>query len=251
MLPESGALWAVALLAAALVGFSKTGIPGVGILAVALFANVFDTRQSVGLVLPLLILGDAVAVVLYRRHARFGLLARLLPWALGGLVLGHAALGHLDTGQTQALIGALLVLMVALHLLRRWWLRRNPAAEDRLPQTLLFAATMGILAGFTTMVANAAGPVMVLFLLAAGLPKLEFVGTGAWFFALVNLVKVPFLVNLGLIGWDSLEVNAWLAPAVLVGATAGRWLLPRVSQSWFENLALVLSLAAGLRLLLS
>ena len=107
-----------------------------------------------------------------------------------------------------------------------------------------------MLAGFTTLVANAAGPLMAIYLLAMRLPKMAFIGTAAVFFLLLNLFKVPFMVGLGLITVDSFSFNLALAPAVFTGALLGRWLLPRVSQAWFERLALALSAAAGLKLLL-
>jgi uncharacterized membrane protein YfcA len=109
---------------------------------------------------------------------------------------------------------------------------------------------MGILAGFTTMVANAAGPSMVLYLLAAGLPKMEFMGTGAWFFFIVNCFKVPFLANLGLINPHSLPLDLVLGPAAVVGAFIGRAILPKIKQIVFENLALALTVVAGIKLLL-
>ena len=109
---------------------------------------------------------------------------------------------------------------------------------------------MGILAGFTTLIANAAGPLMAIYLLAMRLPKMEFVGTGAVFFMILNWFKVPFMVNLGLIDTGSVRFDLLLAPAVVLGAFAGRALLPRVNQRLFENLALALSAIAGARMLL-
>ena len=113
-----------------------------------------------------------------------------------------------------------------------------------------FAPLIGMLAGFTTLVANAAGPLMVIYLLAMRLPKMEFVGTGAVFFMLLNLFKVPFMVDLGLITTQSFGFNLALAPAVLLGALAGRWLLVRVNQNLFEQLVLLLSAIGGILLIL-
>jgi uncharacterized membrane protein YfcA len=106
-----------------------------------------------------------------------------------------------------------------------------------------------VLAGFTTLVANAAGPLMAIYLLAMRLPKMEFVGTGAVFFMLLNLFKVPFMVNLDLINAQSVRLNLWLAPAVLIGGLVGRKILVKIDQRLFENLALILSALAGLKLL--
>ena len=112
------------------------------------------------------------------------------------------------------------------------------------------AAGVGILAGFTTLVANAAGPLMSIYLIAMRLPKMEYVGTAAVFFMLLNLFKVPFMADLGLITFASFTFNLYLLPAVLAGALIGRWLLRRIDQGLFENLVLALSAIAGILLLL-
>jgi uncharacterized membrane protein YfcA len=112
-----------------------------------------------------------------------------------------------------------------------------------------FPPTIGVLAGFTTLVANAAGPLMVVYLLAMRLPKLDWVGTSAVYFLILNLFKVPFMVELGLINRTSFALNLWLAPIVLAGAYFGRKLVTKIDQRSFENLALGLSLLAGLKLL--
>jgi len=106
-----------------------------------------------------------------------------------------------------------------------------------------------VLAGFTTLVANAAGPLMTVYMLARRLPKMDFVGTGAVFFLLLNFFKVPFMVHLGLINQSSFSFNLMLAPIVVAGAFLGQKLVASIDQRTFENLALVLSTAAGLKLL--
>ncbi|PTX90820.1 sulfite exporter TauE/SafE family protein [Opitutus sp. ER46] len=236
--------WAVAILAAVLVGLSKTGISGLGMLSVVLFAQILPAKQATGLVLPLLCFGDLVAVASYRRHATWHLLWRLFPWTALGVVIGYLALGRINEQQTRWLIGGIVLALVGLHLVRR---RRQGGEEAE--HGAWFAPTIGILAGFTTLVANAAGPLMVIYLLAMRLPKLEFMGTGAVFFMLLNLFKVPFMVHLGLINSASFGINLLLAPAVFGGAWVGRKLLHRINQRVFENLALFLSAAAALELM--
>jgi uncharacterized protein len=245
--------WILAAFAAAIVGLSKTGVPGIGMLFVAIFANLMPTKQASGFVLPLLIFGDLVAVLSYRRHTEWSHLRRLFLWTGAGVVLGALAMNHIDNRQAQLLVGGIIVTLVAVHL----WRKRPASASDSDRRSQVsnfnlswFAPTIGILAGFTTLIANAAGPLMAIYLLAMRLPKMAFVGTSAVFFLLLNLFKVPFMVGLGLITTDSFKFNLLLAPAVLGGALLGRWILPRVSQAWFERLALALSAAAGLKLLL-
>lgn len=237
--------WALAVLAALIVGLSKTGVPGIGVLFVAIFANLMPTRQASGFVLPLLLCGDIVAVFTYRQHSEWKHLWRLFPWTAAGVGLGALALGRLDNRQAQLLVGGIILALVTLHLVRKL----GPEADELSTPGPVLAPTVGVLAGFTTLIANAAGPLMAIYLLAMRLPKMAFVGTGAVFFLLLNLFKVPFMVGLGLITFESLRFNLWLAPAVLAGAWLGRRVLPRVSQIWFERLALFFSAAAGLKLL--
>jgi hypothetical protein len=165
-----------------------------------------------------------------------------------GVVAGYFALGRLDDALVRRLIGGILLAMVGLHC---WRQRQTDELSAQLPHTWWFAALTGILAGFTTMVANAAGPVMGLYLLAIGLPKLAFIGTGAWFFMLVNAAKVPFSLALRLITPQSLLMDALLVLPMVPGALLGPVLLRRLNQRAFEWMVLALTVVAALRLLLS
>ena len=176
--------WGLLFLGALVVGLAKTGIPGVSILFVGLLANAMPARQSTGVILPLLILGDVFGVLLYRRHTEWRHLWKLFPWTMAGVVIGWLALGHIDDGQTRRLLGAILAVMLTLHYRRKF----RPAPADTLVAhaPLWVAAGTGLLAGFTTLVANAAGSVMTIYLLAMRLPKMGFLGTNAVFFLLLN-----------------------------------------------------------------
>ena len=237
--------WALAALGALAIGLAKTGINGIGMLAVVIFAYLLPARQASGVVLPMLVLADFVAVGSYRRHAQWRHLWRLIPWTAAGIVMGYFALGRIDDHQAKVLIGMIILSMLAMHL----WRRRRPGAVDA-EHAIWFAPMLGVLAGFTTLVANAAGPLMAIYLLAMRLPKMEYMGTGAVFFLLMNWFKVPFMVNLGLINAASFSLNLWLAPVVFAGAWLGKKILVKMNQRLFENVALGLSAAAGLKLLL-
>ena len=252
--------WCVLHVAAALMGVSKTGIPGVAILGVALFASVFDdARQATGLVLPLLIAGDVLAVAMWRRHVCWSYFQRLFPWAAAGVVAGYFALRCISGNEAKVVTGGIVMVLTLLHILRRSQERSKARREAGADETVddakryipaWFAPLIGTLAGFTTLVANAAGPLATIFFLSARLPKKEFVGTGAMFFMILNGFKLPFMMHLGLVHVESLRANALLLPAVLGGAFAGRLLLARIGQAVFEKLTLVLSLLAGLKLAL-
>ena len=239
------------MLGSLLVGLSKTGIAGLGIFTVAIFASVLPARESTGVLLLLLICGDLIAVPLYRRHAVWSHLWKLCPWVSAGVLLGFFAMGHLQGDKSfQRLIGAILLGMVAVHVWRQRQFANDPERTDAgIPHRLGFAALMGTMAGFTTMVANAAGPVMILYMLSMELPKMEFMGTGAWFFLAVNLFRVPFSYRLELIRAASLTLDLKLAPLVVVGAMLGRLLLGRINQRLFEVLALALTALAAVRML--
>ena len=239
--------WTLLSLGALVTGLSKTGVAGLGVLAVALFANALPARASTGALLPLLLCADVFGVAFFRKHANWPLLLKLFPWVIVGVLTGYFALGRISNDQVQRLIGGILLAMVGLH----FWCQRQPgSAPAALPHAWWFSALTGILAGFTTMVANAAGPVMVLYLLAVGLPKLAFVGTGAWFYLLVNAFKVPFSMQLGLITRDSLVVDAILIVPMLPGALLGPLILHRLNQRAFEAMALILTVIAAVRLVL-
>ncbi|MCB0136587.1 MAG: sulfite exporter TauE/SafE family protein, partial [Caldilineaceae bacterium] len=241
--------WALAALGAYLVGISKTGIAGLGVFSVALFASALPARESTGIVLIILIAADIVAVITYRRQASWPHLLRLFPWAAVGIFIGFLVMGRIDAQTTQRLIGAILVTIVVVHFWRRARTKALADLEAEAKPHPLLAAVTGVSAGFTTMVANAAGPIMVIYLLAMRLPKYIFMGTAAWYFFILNLFKVPFSYSLGLINANSLPISLALAPVAVAGALTGRVLIRHINQQVFEVLALVLTFVAGLRLL--
>lgn len=242
--------WAIAIVGALWIGISKTGIAGLGILAVALFAIIFPARLSTGIVLPILIVGDIVAVLYYRRTAVWAYLLRLIPWALLGVILGYLTLGRLDSLLVGKLIGGVLFIIT---LLQFWRMRSTGSVEhagEALQHNRWLAALVGILAGFFTMVSNASGPIMIIYLLAMGLPKMEFMGTSSWYYLLLNTAKLPFSYNLGLITPESLLFGLMMAPFVVIGGLVGYQILQRLNQRVFEQLALVLTLVAVVRLII-
>ncbi len=219
------------------------------------------TKESTAAVLLLLITGDIIAVARFRRHADWGLLIRLLPSVLPGVALGALFMSAVDDVTLRRFIGSFLLASVALSLLLRWRGRDQRATAtggaskapigpaQTGPPRALASIGAGTAAGFTTMTANAAAPVMTLYLLAARVDKRAFVGTNAWFFLLVNLSKTPFSAALGLFPASTLRLTVVLVPFVLIGTWLGSRLTHRLSQQQFEAVALAAS-AVGAVLLL-
>ena len=237
--------WILAVVAAVGVGIGKAGLSGMSMFHVLVFAFLFGARASTGVVLPLLLVGDVAAVRTFHEHARWDYVRRMLPPACLGVVLAAWFMRDLDETLYRPVIGWVTLILSILQFVRMY----RPDWFGNVPHTRWFAWTMGILAGAATMLANAAGPVSAIYLIAVGLPKMEFVGTSAWFFFIINLFKVPFSVALGLIRGQTLMLNLILAPAVLVGVLTGRWLLERIPQRLFEHMLLAFAVLAALRLI--
>jgi uncharacterized membrane protein YfcA len=239
------AQWLLATAAAACLGIAKAGLPGMSLLHVVVFAFLFGARTSTGIVLPMLLVGDVCAVTAYHQHARWKYVWRMLPPACVGVIVGALLMRHISNDAFRPVIGWIILGLTGLQIVRML----RPRSFEQVPHTRWFAWTIGLIAGITTMLANAAGSVIAVYCLALGLPKLEFVGTTAWFFFIINAFKVPFSLGLGLIGRQTLLLNVLLAPVVIAGVLGGRWLVHRISQRVFDRLLLAFAAVAALRLI--
>jgi uncharacterized protein len=228
--------WILAAATGFLVGVAKTGVPGLGIVVVPLMVlAVGDSRLSAGWLLPMLCTADLYAVIAWRRHAAAKKLFSLTPWVLVGIAGGAVALS-LHEHTLRIVVGTIVLVMLAAYVVRRHFPNALGAGGH--------AAPYGVTAGFATTVANAAGPVMNLYLLSKNLKREEFIATGAWFFFIINLTKVPIYTFHGLIGARSLAFDAALIPIILLGAATGRWLVSRMSDRVFEVLVVALTTAS-------
>ena len=218
--------WLLGAGAAFFVGVAKTGVPGLGILVIPMMViAVGDARHSAGWLLPVLCMADVFAVWYWGRHAAASRLFALAPWVVAGMIGGFFALS-LHERQIRVIVGIIVSIMLAVYL----WRRMKATTE-----VAVAPAPYGIAAGFATTVANAAGPIMNLYLLSKRLPKEEFVATGAWFFFMINLAKIPLYAWHGLFTRPSLIFDAFMFPPVLAGALAGRWLIHRIPPRLFES----------------
>jgi len=237
--------WIIVALCATMVGITKTGIPGMGILVVPLMASVLPTRSSVGVLLGILILADLFAASYHRHNARWRHILLLLPPAFAGIVAGYFGLKVVDDKLLKPIIGGIVLVMLGIN----YWRTRTKGKDAQIPTQWWFAAGLGFMAGVTTMMANAAGPIMIIYLLAMKLPKIEFVGTGAWVFFVINWLKVPFSAKLNLMTAASIKLNLMMLPFIAVGAVIGIFFLKRIPQKAFTAVVQILATAAALKLL--
>ncbi|MCM8550689.1 sulfite exporter TauE/SafE family protein [Streptomyces sp. STCH 565 A] len=261
----TGWQFAALAFAALLVGFSKTAVSGANTVSLAIFAAVLPARASTGILLPVLIAGDVLAVLTYRRHAHWPTLWRLFPAVAVGVVVGTLFLVWADDAIVRTSIGVILLFMAGVTVWRRRRDAANAAADSDAADSdaagrpdgsasragRVKARSYGVLGGFTTMVANAGGPVMSMYLLSAGFRKLGFLGTSAFFFLIVNVSKLPFSAGLGLIDGRSLLLDAVLVVFVVPGALLGKWAVTRINQRLFERLVIAATIVGGLQLLLA
>lgn len=237
--------WLLAVVGALGLGIGKAGLAGMSLFHVLIFAFLFGARDSTGIVLPMLLMGDVGAVRLFHQHARWDHVRRMLPPACIGVVVGALLMRRISDAAFKPTIGWIILALTILQVIRM----SRPDWFGTIPHARWFAWAMGLLAGATTMLANAAGPVFAIYLLALALPKFEFVGTSAWFFLIINAFKVPFSVALGLIHGQTLLLNVVLFPAIVAGLLGGRWIVRHVPQRVFDALLLTFAGVAALRLI--
>ena len=241
----TAAEWGLAIVAAAGIGIGKSGLAGMSLVHVLIFAFLFGARESTGVVLPMLLIGDVCAVSIFHQHARWDYVRRMLPPACVGVVIAAVIMRSLSEAVYKPIIGITILTLTTLQVVRLY----KPQWFGRVPHSRWFAWTIGLIAGGATMLANAAGPIFTIYCLAVALPKFELVGTSAWFFFIINAFKVPFSIALGLIHGETLALNAMLSPAILAGIFAGRWLTTNIPQRLFDGLLLAFAAVAALRLM--
>ena len=237
--------WVIVALCAMIIGVDKAGFPGCGILAIAVMASTFPARSSVGILLGILILADMFAVLYYRRNAQWSHLLHLFPAAFAGIVAGYFGLRFVNNEQLRPIIGVMILIMVAIN----YWRVRIEKDNTAVPSQWWFTVPIGFLAGIATIMANAAGPLMIIYLTAMRLGKVEFVGTAAVFFFIVNWIKVPFNVNLGLITAESVKLNLLMLPFIIIGAVGGIFFLKRIPLKGFRVVVQILVICGAIKLL--
>jgi uncharacterized membrane protein YfcA len=228
--------WILSFLAAFVIGLSKAGIKGIAIINVTFMAIAFEAKQSTGIVLPLLVFADVLAVIYYNRHTQWKYVAKFLPWMILGIVLG-SWIGMDLPEQTFKIAMAIIIFLVLAIIV--WWDQKK---VEKVPTHWAFASGVGTLAGFTTMVGNLAGPISNIYFLAMRLPKNHFIGTAAWLFLIINVFKLPFHIFF----WDTISeatllLDLKLIPAIILGFVLGIKLIKMIDEVFFRNMIMILT----------
>lgn len=228
-----------------LTGLSKAGLGGtLGFLITPMLALVMPLDKAVGLMLPILILGDMFTLAVYWRGWEVRFLGVLLLGAVIGVTLATLVLASFPLSTLRKLLGVLVLIFVAYRLFERRFLRMLTYRPRRWHGVLA-----GSLAGFASTLAHAGGPPISIYLLLQNLSPTIFIATSALFFAVLNWIKVPYYYFAGLFDFRLQLQFIWLIPLLPVGVWTGRRLITRMDKGVFEKVILALILVSGLLLL--
>ncbi len=238
------AAWTLALTAAMVIGLSKAGIKGIAIVNVTLMALAFEVKESTGIVVPLLVFGDIFAVIYYNRHANWLYIIRFLPWILVGIVIG-VLIGN-DLNEATFKISMAIIILTSVVMMY-WWDRRK---SQNVPTHWLFASIVGTIAGITTMIGNLGGAFSNIYFLAMRVPKNEFIGTAAWLFLIINIIKLPLHIFV----WETITLDTFifdlkLIPAIILGVFIGVKLVNLIKEDFYRKMILILTALGALLIL--
>lgn len=236
--------WVAIGFAVFLLGLSKSGIKGIGIILIVILAFVFGEKASTGVLLTMLICADILAVIYYNRHAQWDIIKKLIPWMIVGVLIGVWVGNDISAVVFKKLMAVIIIISVAIM----FYLERRKSTN--VPTNKLFSSSMGFLAGFTTMIGNLAGPVSNIYFLTMRFPKNEFIGTAAWLFFIINIFKLPFHIFIWkTVTTETLVLNSVLIPAVFIGFFVGAYIVKLVSNVNYRRFILIVTAIGGIIML--
>ena len=226
-------------------GISKAGLKGFGVLMIAVMAVIFGAKASTGILVPMLIAGDIMAVIYYNRHAKWIYVFKLMPSMVIGVLI--AVLVGKNLPEHVFKWGMAIIILLGVFSMYLW----DKGKIKAVPDSQVVSGTLGFLAGFTTMIGNLAGAFANLYFLAMKMPKNNFIGTAAWVFFIINVFKLPFHVfSWKTITYDTFLLNLKLLPFEILGFLMGVWLIRMISEKFFRNIVLILTAVGAIIILL-
>lgn len=236
--------WLAISLAVFLLGLSKSGIKGIGIIIVVILAFVFGEKTSTGILLPLLIFADVFAVIYYNKHAQWHYIKKLLPTMVIGVLVGV----WVGNDISEAIFKKLMAIIIIGSVLIMFFMENRKSTA--IPTNKWFSNGTGFTAGFTTMVGNLAGPISDIYFLAMRMPKNEFIGTAAWLFFIINVFKLPFHIFVwNTVSIESLVINSILIPFIILGFFLGAYLVKLISNVNYRRFVLIINALGGIIML--
>jgi uncharacterized membrane protein YfcA len=236
--------WLVAVLAVTVVGVSKGGFAGLGVLGTPLLALVMPPVKAAAILLPILILQDWVSLVSYRRSIDRRVLLVPLAGAVAGIAIGYFTASVVNEALVRLIVG-----LIALAFAANWWIgvvqKRAAGAKPGDAAGLFW----GTVAGFTSFISHAGGPPYQIYSLPQRLDRELLAGTTAWFFAIVNLMKVAPYLMLGQFSRENLTLSMALAPVAVASTILGVWLVRRVDSERFYRIVYALLVVVGANLI--
>ena len=232
--------WLAVGFAVFLLGLSKSGIKGIGIIIVVILAFIFGEKASTGILLPMLISADIFAVVYYNRHAQWKYIKILIPWMIIGVLVGV----WIGNDISEVIFKRLMAIIIIGSVIIMFFSENRKS--DQVPTNKLFSSGMGFLAGFTTMIGNLAGPISNIYFLAMRFPKNEFIGTAAWLFFIINVFKLPFHFFIWkTVSKETLVLNSVLIPIVVLGFFLGAYIVKFISNINYRRFILIVTAVGG------
>ncbi|MEI9906945.1 MAG: sulfite exporter TauE/SafE family protein [Actinomycetota bacterium] len=198
-----------------LIGIAKTAVGGMGLVSAALLANVLPARESTGVILILLLVGDLFAIQIYKKHVEWKVLRNLMWPVAFGLLIGVAFLAQVSDLSLKRTIGWIVLILVALYPVSQRFQKGEIDLHLKFPKLLRYS--LGSMSGFMSMIANAGGAPMSIYLLLRKNTVMNFLGNNAWFFFILNASKVPFTLALGILKFHSLHYILPAIPTVAIG----------------------------------
>ncbi len=237
--------YGIAVVAVVLTGLAKGGFAGVGQLATPLLALAVSPVRAAAILLPILVVQDAVGVIAFRKSWDGRILAIMLPGAALGIVGGYLFASEVSIAAIAGVLGVISIVFAGYQLARRRSI--TVAAPSNSPPAVGFIC--GVASGFTSQIAHAGIPPFQIWVLPKRLSPPVLVGTNAIFFAVVNWLKVPAYAALGQFTYDNLRESLILMPVAIVSTFAGVWLVKRVSAEGFYTAIYLFMVAVGGQLL--
>lgn len=240
--------WIIYFSCAILIGMSKTGIQNIGTLTVPLFALIFGAKFSTGIVLILLCFADLIAVIYYRKAFLWNEVKKLLPLAFTGLITGLIIGNYVNDKIFKIIIASCIILGLIIMFYNE---RVDKNRQEQFVNKKWYSPVFGFILGISTMIGNAAGPALSVYMLSKRLDKIAFAATSAWFIMILNLTKIPlqaFVWNN--LTWKGFYLNLLALPFIVLGGIIGIKIVKILPEKTYKTVIKIILFISSVLLIL-